>query len=177
MTLYEISYIQSVKRQVLNILRGGSTHQNKKKRSPINMGPEMQCFFTKKIVRGTLDFRLVKTSLPYNYVMGSSPGVCSFSNPSVTPPTSQLILQPFRHSTYVTTHSPTLPSLYLRHSSFYNPSVASPTSQFILQPSFRFFYVTSSSPNSPGEPTILPERRISVASATDILHSLLYRYT
>ena len=60
--------------------------------------------------------------------------------------------QPFRHFTYVTTHSPTLPSLYQRHSSFSNPSVASPTSQFILQPFFRFFYVTSSSLNSPGEP-------------------------
>ena len=37
-------------------------------------------------------------------------------NPSVTSPTSQLILQPF-------------PSLHLRHSSFYNPSVASLTSR------------------------------------------------
>ena len=56
--------------------------------------------------------------------MGGSPGVL------------ELILQPFRHFTYVTTHSPTLPSLYLRHSSFSNPSVALPTSQFILQPFF-----------------------------------------
>ena len=72
----------------------------------------------------------------------------SFSNPSV----ALLILQPFGHFTYVPTHSPTLPSLYLRHSSFSNPSVASPTSQFILQPFFRFYYVTSSSLNSPGEP-------------------------
>ena len=38
-------------------------------------------------------------------------------------------LQPFRHFTYVTTHSPTLPPLHLRHSSFSNPSFASPTSQ------------------------------------------------
>ena len=42
---------------------------------------------------------------------------------------SQLILQPFRRFTYVTVHSPTLPLLYLRHSSFSNPSFASPTSQ------------------------------------------------
>ena len=35
----------------------------------------------------------------------------------------------FRHFTYVTNHSPTLPSLYLRHSSFSNPSFASLTSQ------------------------------------------------
>ena len=35
-------------------------------------------------------------------------------------------------------HSPTFPSLHLRHSSFYNPSVALPTSQLILQP-FRCF--------------------------------------
>ena len=45
-----------------------------------------------------------------------------------------LILQAYRRFTYVTAHSPTLPSLYLRHSSFSNPSVASPTSQLILQP-------------------------------------------
>ena len=55
-----------------------------------------------------------------------------------------LVLQPFRHFIYVTTHSPTLPSLYLRHSSFSNHSVASPTSQFILQPFFHFSYLTSS---------------------------------
>ena len=66
-----------------------------------------------------------------------------------------LILQTFRHSTYVTTHSPTPPSLYLRHSSFSKTSVASPTSQFILHPFFRFSYVTSSSLNSPGEPSML----------------------
>ena len=61
-----------------------------------------------------------------------------------------LILQPFRHFTYATTHSPTLPSLYLSHSSFSNPSVASPTSHFILQPFIRFSYVRSSSLNSSG---------------------------
>ena len=49
-------------------------------------------------------------------------------------------------------HSPTLPSLYLHHSSFSSSSVALPTSQFILQPFFRFSYVTSSSLDSPGEP-------------------------
>ena len=64
------------------------------------------------------------------------------------------------HFTYVTTHSPTLPSLYLRHSSFYNPSVASPTSQFILQPFFRFSCVTSSSLNSPGEPVTSPTSQL-----------------
>ena len=60
-----------------------------------------------------------------------------------------LILQPFLHFTYVTTHSPALPSLYLRHftyvttrsptltllflrhSSFSNPSFTSPTSQVL----------------------------------------------
>ena len=67
-----------------------------------------------------------------------------------------LILQPFRHFTYVTTYSPTLLSLYLCHSSFSNPSVASPTSQIILQPFFCFSYVTSSSLNSPGEPPMFP---------------------
>ena len=48
-------------------------------------------------------------------------------------------------------HSPTLPSLYLHHSSFSNSSIASPTSQLILQPFFRFSYVTSFSLTSPGE--------------------------
>ena len=42
---------------------------------------------------------------------------------------AELILQPFRHFTYVTTHSPTIPLLHLRHNSFSNPSFASPTSQ------------------------------------------------
>ena len=52
-----------------------------------------------------------------------------FSNLSVTSPTSQLIIQPFRHFTYVTAHSPTLPLLHICHSSFSNLSFASPTSQ------------------------------------------------
>ena len=91
----------------------------------------------------------------------------SFSNPSFASPTSQalhlrhlasrpckimLILQHFRHFTYVTAQSATLPSLYLRHSSFSNPSVASPTSQLILRSFFRFSYVTGSSLTSPGQP-------------------------
>ena len=62
-------------------------------------------------------------------------------------------------------HSPTFPSLHLRHNSFSNPFVAVPTSQLILQPFRCFTYVTvhsstllslllcqSSSLNSPGEP-------------------------
>ena len=59
---------------------------------------------------------------------------------------AELILQAFRHFTYVTAHSPTLPSLYLHHSSFSNPCVASPTSQLILQPFRCFTYVTAHSP-------------------------------
>ena len=86
----------------------------------------------------------------------------SLSNPSVSSPMSQLIvqsfrflptsqlsLQTFRCFTYVTAHSSTLPSLYLRHSSFSNPSVALPTSQLILQPSPHFTYVTAHSPTFP----------------------------
>ena len=92
--------------------------------------------------------------------------LCSFSNLSVTSPTSQLILQPFRRFTYVTAHSPIIPLLHLRHNSFFNPSVALPTSQFIrrsffnlsvtslrsqliLQPFRRFTYVTVHSPTLP----------------------------
>ena len=73
-------------------------------------------------------------------------------------PVTELILQLFRRFTYVTAHSPTIPSLYLRHSSFSNPSVTSPTSQLILQPLFRFSYVTGSSLTSPGEPPMRPEQ-------------------
>ena len=79
---------------------------------------------------------------------------------------SQLVLQSFRYFIYVTAHSPTLPllylrhssfsnpSLYLHHSSFCNPSVASPTSQLILQPFFLLSYVTGYSLTSPFEPTM-----------------------
>ena len=41
-------------------------------------------------------------------------------------------------------HSPTFPSLHIRHNSFYNPSLALPTSQLILQPFRCFTYVTVS---------------------------------
>ena len=60
-----------------------------------------------------------------------------------------LILQPFHHFTYITTHSPTLMSLYPHHSSFSNPSVASPTSQLILQHLCHFTYITAHSPTLP----------------------------
>ena len=43
-------------------------------------------------------------------------------------------------------HSPTFPSLNLRHNSFYNPSIALPTSQLILQPFRCFTYVRVHSP-------------------------------
>ena len=61
----------------------------------------------------------------------------------------------FRHFTYVTVHSPTLPSLYLHLSSFPNPSIVSPMSQLILQPFFRFSYVTGALLTSPGEPPMI----------------------
>ena len=98
----------------------------------------------------------------FTYVTSHSPTLpslhlrhISFSNPSVTSPTSRRILQPFRRFTYVTAHSPTLPLLHLRHSSFTNPSVALPTSQLILQPFFRFSHVRGSSLTSPGEPPMI----------------------
>ena len=43
-------------------------------------------------------------------------------------------------------HSPTFPSLHLRHSPFSNPSVALPTPQLILQPFRCFTYITAHSP-------------------------------
>ena len=45
-------------------------------------------------------------------------GGASFSNPYITSPTSQFILQPFRRFTYVTAHSTTVPLLHLRHRHF-----------------------------------------------------------
>ena len=45
-------------------------------------------------------------------------------------------------------HSPTLPSLYLRHSSFSNPSAALHTSQLILQPFRCFTYAIGTSTTS-----------------------------
>ena len=67
---------------------------------------------------------------------------------------TELILQPFRDLTYVTAHSPSLPSLYLGHNTFSILSVASPTLQLILQPFFRFSHVTGSSFTSSCEPPI-----------------------
>ena len=89
---------------------------------------------------------LIKTSPPYNYVLKMQ--------------WAELILQPFHHFTYITAHSPTLPSLYLHHSSFSYPSDASPTSQLILQPFFCFSYVTDSSLTSPGEPPMFSTVKI-----------------
>ena len=43
-------------------------------------------------------------------------------------------------------HSPTFPSLHVRHNSLSNPSVALPMSQLILQPFCCFTYVTVHSP-------------------------------
>ena len=61
-----------------------------------------------------------------------SDGKLGESEWAVTSPTSQLglILQAFRHFTYVTAHSPTLPSLYLM-------------SQLILKPFHCFTYIIS----------------------------------
>ena len=83
----------------------------------------------------------------------------SFSNPSVSLSTSQLILRAFHHFIYVTAHFPNILSLYLCHSSFSKLSITSPTSQLILQPSValptsqlilqlfhHFTYVTAHSP-------------------------------
>ena len=88
---------------------------------------------------------------------------------SVTSTTSQfiLILQAFRHFTYVRVHSPTFPSLYLRHNSFSNPSVASPMSQLILQSFCRFTCVTAHSPTLP----LFHLRHSSFSNPTVALHT------
>ena len=90
----------------------------------------------------------------FSYVTGfslTSPGELPMLSLAKTCNFLTLILQTFPHFTYVTTHSPTLPSLYLHHSSFSNPSVTSPTPQLIPQPFFCFSYVTGFSLTSPGE--------------------------
>ena len=77
-------------------------------------------------------------------LLGSRCDIAHSPSFQVTSPRSQLILilQAFHHFTYITAHSPTLPPLYLHHSSFSNPSIASPTSWLILQPLFCFSYIT-----------------------------------
>ena len=90
----------------------------------------------------------------------------AFSKLSVTSPTSQLILilQAFRHLTYVTAHSPTLPSLYLRHNSFSNPSLLQLRHSSFSSPSFAsptsqvFTYVTWRAAHAYN--VILPENNI-----------------
>ena len=94
---------------------------------------------------------------------------------------ADLILQHFRHFTYVTSHPPTLPSFYLCHNSFSNHSVASPTSQLILQSFFRFFYVSGSSLTSLGEPpmqntgiaAVAPLNKPLTSIQPDIIHTLV----
>ena len=58
-----------------------------------------------------------------------------------TSPTSELILQPFRRFTYVTAHSTALPLLYVRHRHFtyiraHSPTLSSTTAFFILSVHF-----------------------------------------
>ena len=87
--------------------------------------------------------RLEELRCDYNYEL------CSFSNLSVTSPTSQLILQTFHRFPYVTAHSSTLPFLHLRHSSFTNPSFASPTSHRMSSPTFPSLHLRHNSFSNP----------------------------
>ena len=105
------------------------------------------CSFSNPSVASPTSLFILRSFFRFSYVTSTSlnsPGEppmkqSSFYNLSVTSPMTQLVLQPFRRFTYVTDHSPTLPSLYLRHghsptlpllhlrhSSFPNPSFASP---------------------------------------------------
>ena len=80
-------------------------------------------------------------------------------------------------------HSPTFPSLHLRHNSFSNPSVTFPMSQLILQPfrcftyvialfqPFFRFYVTGCSLTSLGEPPMLKHFRPPLWSMGNIVTS------
>ena len=77
--------------------------------------------------------KIIKQNPTRHYLnrLGFFPWFSAFSNLSVTSPTSQLILQPFRRFTYITAHYPTLLLLHLRHGSFSNPSFASRTPQVL----------------------------------------------
>ena len=100
----------------------------------------------------------MRLSLPSLHLRHSS-----FSNLSVTSPTSQLILQLFRRFTYVTTDSP-------------NTSGASPTSQLVVKPFLRFSYVSGSSLTSPGEPpmTLTDQERVFDFSSFEKPKKLLF---
>ena len=94
---------------------------------------------------------------------------------------------PFRCFTYISTHSPTLPLLHLRHSSFSNPSFASPTSQDFHSahsPSFQSLHLHHSSFSNPSValPTsqLIPQpfrcfTYVTVHSLTLLLLLLLHR--
>ena len=117
--------------------------------------------FSNHVPLGQTALRVGRVSIIVNESLENEQS--SFSKLSFTSPTSQLILilQAFHHFTYVTAHSPTLPSLYLRHNPFSNPSLALPTSQLILQPFFRLSYVTGF---SPGEPPMIRYAFVSISS-------------
>ena len=99
----------------------------------------------------------------------------SFSNPSVTLPTSQLVLQRFHHSSTSELIFPTILSLYLCHNSFSNPSVSS---QLTLEPFFRFSYVTGSSLMSPSDPSVPPNKICTsynpICCEVDVRRQLFY---
>ena len=110
---------------------------------------------------------------------------------------AELVLQPFRRFTFVTAHSPTLPSLYLRHSllilqairrftyvrahSPTHPSIYLRHSLLILQLYCRFSYVTGSSLTSPGGSpmfrTCLVRRYFNKTLTATFSGYLLYRVT
>ena len=76
-------------------------------------------------------------------------------------------------------HSPTFPSLHLRHNSFSNPSVALPTSQLILQPLFLHLRHSSFSNPSFASPTSQVLHLIHLASCPwrrDLPNASLVRY-
>ena len=80
---------------------------------PINVSIKLG-FVSVNDLRETYFVDSLENELCYDY----NCELCSFSNLSVTSPTSQLILQPFRRFTYITARSPTLLLLHLRHNSF-----------------------------------------------------------
>ena len=84
---------------------------------------------------------------------------------------AELILQAFLHFTqaYVTAHSPTLPSLYLRHSSFSNPSLLHLRHSSFYNLSFASPTLQAPSLTSPGEPPMVFSQLVCKTSGFQVV--------
>ena len=96
----------------------------------------------------------------------------SFSSPSLSLPTSQLILQPFRCFTYVTAHSPTLLLPLLRHRfSLTSPSELPMTLTLLIPPPDRIInYAPGSSYVARRSSSRVSATSFALLSSVDVLN-------